>query len=311
MKYNIKSLEEFINENSNFDYHINVIKDAEDYLALNGMESVGEIEVFVNNYLSDREIKPDDEKLITSLEFFKNRLGEKPNPKSTQLGKYLIKNKLAESVNENYSINEAKKATTIEELEKLVPKVFKIEEFLKVFQSYSDRFSSSINLDTVTKEFGDIDMSNVYLSQSQYAKHQRDRWEQGYGISFNPVKDTPASVSQGAKEFYTRMSDSYDHWLMDKSIEYFGEDKFIKRLANKITKQLGKETAALKTMVIARSHENDGYDRNLIMHNYFIDKMNQIWHDKEEVMGTKGRGTLGRAQDNILTNYLNGIKQKI
>jgi hypothetical protein len=95
-----KMANESVNEDSNFDYHIDTIKRAEDYLALNGMESVGEIKVFVNNYLSDREIRPDDEKLITSLEFFKNRLGEKPNPKSTKLGKYLVKNKLAESVNE-------------------------------------------------------------------------------------------------------------------------------------------------------------------------------------------------------------------
>ena len=49
-----------------------------------------------DNYLKDREIRPDDEKLITSLEFFKNRLVEKPNPKLTKLGKYLLKNKLAE-----------------------------------------------------------------------------------------------------------------------------------------------------------------------------------------------------------------------
>ena len=97
-------MKESANENSNFDYHINLIKKAEDYLALNGMESVGEIKVFVNNYLSDREIRPDDKKLITSLEFFKNRLGEKPNPKSTELGKYLVKNKLAESLNEAVKI---------------------------------------------------------------------------------------------------------------------------------------------------------------------------------------------------------------
>tara|TARA_R100000951_G_scaffold111969_1_gene111696 strand:- start:150 stop:650 length:501 start_codon:yes stop_codon:yes gene_type:complete len=95
---NFKSYTQFLNEDSNFDYHINVIKKAEDYLALNGMESVGEIEKVVSNYLSDREIRPDDKKLITSLEFFKNRLGEKPNPKTSQLGKYLVKNKLAESV---------------------------------------------------------------------------------------------------------------------------------------------------------------------------------------------------------------------
>ena len=93
-----ESYKEAVNEDSNFDYHINVIKKAEDYLALNGMESVGEIEKLVSNYLSDREIRPDDKKLITSLEFFKNRLGEKPNPKTSQLGKYLVKNKLAESV---------------------------------------------------------------------------------------------------------------------------------------------------------------------------------------------------------------------
>ena len=98
---NFKSYTQFLNEDSNFDYHINVIKKAEDYLALNGMESVGEIEKLVSNYLSDREIRPDDEKLITSLQFFKNRLGEKPNPKTSQLGKYLVKNKLAESIDES------------------------------------------------------------------------------------------------------------------------------------------------------------------------------------------------------------------
>jgi hypothetical protein len=90
-------------KDSNFDYHIETIKKAEDYLSLNGMESVGEIEKSVDNYLKDREIRPDDEKLITSLEFFKNRLGEKPNPKLTKLGKYLIKNKLAESKEQTYS----------------------------------------------------------------------------------------------------------------------------------------------------------------------------------------------------------------
>ena len=95
-----------VNEDSNFDYHIDVLNKS-DYLSLDAnvvdKESIGLIQVYVNSYLTDRETKPDDEKIITSLEFFKNRLGEKPNPKLTKLGKYLIKKRLVESV-----VNEAK-----------------------------------------------------------------------------------------------------------------------------------------------------------------------------------------------------------
>jgi len=107
---------EAVNENSNFDYHIKVIKKAEDYLALNGMESVGEIGVFVDKYLRDREIRPTDKKLLTSLEFFRNRLGENPNPKNTELGKYLIKKKLAESVNESLPPGYAKFLVSLQTL---------------------------------------------------------------------------------------------------------------------------------------------------------------------------------------------------
>ena len=168
---------ESVNEDSNFDYHIDTIKKAEDYLALNGMESVGEIEKIVDNYLKDRETRPDDEKLITSLEFFKNRLGEKPNPKSTKLGKYLIKNKLAESVNEKdfephmmYDPKtgkgyKAEKQEDHDRMDKLGYVHEKPEEVNEGSKDWSARYNDvDINLKNGYKYLKDHELENLYTA---------------------------------------------------------------------------------------------------------------------------------------------------
>ena len=209
-------LKESVNEDSNFDYHIDAIKKSEDYLALNGMESVGEIKRLVGGYLSDREIRPDDEKLITSLEFFKNRLGEKPNPKSTKLGKYLLKNKLAESVNEEASPYELSAEAFTAELEKasfMSPNIEVVVGPSRWARPGELRFRDHVTLRTVGN------LMELYIiplgGNNDYELYTDKSYKTGREIKVGDAK----TIIKAMKRYVNKMNESLDEGMSKSAIK--------------------------------------------------------------------------------------------
>tara|TARA_Y100000389_G_scaffold197103_1_gene231066 strand:- start:163 stop:912 length:750 start_codon:yes stop_codon:yes gene_type:complete len=247
MKY-VKTFEEFINENSSFDYHINVIKDAEDYLALNGMESVGEIEAFANNYLNDREIRPDDEKLITSLEFFKNQLGEKPNPKSTKLGKYLVKNKLAESLNEG-GMDEldalAQDSKDLKSFKKEALKEFPkfkgnkgTDEWLEdIYNMANESVNEDFKMKWVTESFNEPGFTPHKLKNSRLVMKTRDELYYMQSHQLEKLLDQVNKIKNKLQEKYNKEQEGHGRFKIMDSLS--ADLTYLRRYAKIINYFLG------------------------------------------------------------------------
>jgi len=194
------------------------------------------------------------------------------------------------------SLNEATVVDNINDLEKELPKVFNVYDYLIVFNMYGSAFGDRKSvLDEVMKLAPGIDIKKIVMSAGTYASYEKYRSENGYGGERNGTK---------AKEDWAEMLENNPNQLIQVSIGRDGKEKTYKKIANEITKYLGKLPAAKAVLKQAFSQANDSYDRNLTMDKYY-QKLAELWHNSSDVYNAKGRGTFGRnVTDTEIRRYL-------
>jgi len=199
-------------------------------------------------------------------------------------------------------LNEANLPQTIEDIEKVLPKVVNIVEFLTAWAQYAGPFSGSLTIDGLLKSLDrNFDMKNILLSQGQYVTYQKKQYEGGYGGINKPAE---------AKAEYDRLINDEDYEkLIRITRQSTTPDKFFKKIAAELQKSLGTLEAAKRVLHYVWSSANDSYDRYLIMDKLFTKYGEKLWHDKSEVHNSVGRGSFGRNVANSpFRDYLTNIK---
>jgi hypothetical protein len=198
-------------------------------------------------------------------------------------------------------LNEANLPQTIEDMEKVLPKVVNIVDFLKEWERYAGPFSGSLTINGLLKSLDrNFDMKNIILSQGQYVTYQKKQYEGGYGGISKPIE---------AKADYDRLINDEDYEkLIRITRQSTTPEKFYKKIAAELQKSLGPLEAAKRVLRYVWSSANDSYDRSLIMDKLFTKYGEQLWHDKTEVHNSVGRGSFGRnAADSSFRDYLINI----
>lgn len=192
---------------------------------------------------------------------------------------------------EAYKLNETK-VDNILDLEKQLPKVFGIEEYLKAYDDYSANFQSSMSLyKEILKIAPNVDIKSLMLPKSKFKSE--------YQINADK---------------YSELLDDDPEYMLRMTSSVLG-DKAYKKYANAIIKAAGKLQAAKNVLYLSYSKASDPYDRWLIMDKYFKPRLTSLWHDKDDVYYIKGVGSFGTAmrtkRDSDLKRYINKIGDKI
>jgi hypothetical protein len=180
------------------------------------------------------------------------------------------------------TLNEAALPQTIEELEKLLPKVVDAYEFLTVWYNYGSAFSMSLAT-VLTYLSPKMDLSKACLTQGQYVTYQRKRAEDGYG-------DSNVKLVQLKAEYDEMVRYNEFNKLFSITKDVMGQDKFYKKLATELAKSMDKLELAQRILTYAWDSASDSYDRNLTMDKYYRKLGGQLWYNSSEVYNSVGSG---------------------
>ena len=196
-------------------------------------------------------------------------------------------------------LNEASLPQTIEEMEKILPKVVNIEEFLHVWTSYSHQFRD-LDMESLLDDIAPkLDKKSLVLSQGQFVTYNKKRYEDGYGGNSKPAE---------SKLEYDNAIKSED-WSFLISISSPSSNKFLKRVATEIQKSIGQLEAAKKVLIYAWSHAGDSYDRNLTMSDYYEKIGYQLWHDKNAVSNAVSKGFMSAGKNLVDSPWREYLQQ--
>ena len=206
-----------------------------------------------------------------------------------------------EFLNEN--LNEANLPTTIAELEKALIKAADINEYLKIWESYSSQYRRYFPYENLVTDFvPKANMQDIILSQGKYVSDEKKLYDEGYGGYSKPVE---------AKAVYAKLVND-ENWeeLIYLTIRSTSKEQFFKKLGVYFKKQLSPLLLSQKILYATWRKAFNQYDQNLKMDRYFREIGKSIWHNQVDVDNCVGRTSFGNnAGDSPFRDYLMSLEK--
>lgn len=199
-------------------------------------------------------------------------------------------------------LNEATELDDFNKLRKILPKIFKVEEYFELKDSIFGRFSSSAYsvVEQLLKEAGAIE--KAYVTKGAYASYMKWCDENGRGNYGTPAREY--------HEIWQNHVDEDDHeWLINTNAEVnqvLGKNDFYKKMASLVEKGLGKQKAAEFIIRAVAGMANSQYDRNLEAPKFFKERMEPVWKNKREIYDIFTRDSLRKERG--MLDWINTLK---
>jgi len=199
-------------------------------------------------------------------------------------------------------ITEGTKTLDISKLEKMLPKIFNLEEYYimaaDISKAYGHGYSfssafASVIIEKLT-ELGLVD--KAIISKTAFVNYKVDGDNNGYGSYGTPKK-------QYIEEYEAMLEDKDFEALIRLNIDV-NETKAVKKITTLMTKKIGKIPAAKYALKKTSNAIRSSYDRGGAFKNKFRE-IETIWDNKSDVADIINRGK--NRKDNTLFSYIDSI----